>query len=202
MRKWFFKWRGALMVPLAIIILLLGKPTPASFFAGIAVALLGEALRIWGVGYAGKTTRGEEVKAPCLVTAGPFAHVRNPLYLGNAITGLGFTVMACGAAPPFVVALLMILFLLFYVTVYGTIIPLEEEFLRETFGDPYSEYCSHVPRIVPRLSPYEKKQGTFSWMPIKSGESETLVLFALFSLIMLGKVPQWGGVLLQRIFPS
>lgn len=186
-RKWFFKMRGALMVPLAIVVLILGMPVYASFAAGLIIALAGEALRIWGVGYAGKTTRSHEIKAPQLVTAGPFAYVRNPLYLGNAITGLGFIIMACGAVKPWTAATLWILYFLSYSMVYGTIIPVEEEYLKETFSETYIEYFNGVPRIIPRLSPYGNKQGTFSWSPVLSGEMETIIIFILFCAAMILK---------------
>jgi protein-S-isoprenylcysteine O-methyltransferase Ste14 len=188
LRTWFFKWRGALMVPLAIIILILGKPIPLSFTIGIVIALLGELLRIWGVGYAGKTTRALEIKAPFLVTAGPYAYVRNPLYIGNALTGLGFVIMACGGIPWTTRAILASLYLIFYVVVYGTIIPQEEDYLKTTFGDIYTQYCSNVGRVLPRLAPYKDRQGTFSWAPVFKGETETLIMFTLFSAIMAFKL--------------
>jgi protein-S-isoprenylcysteine O-methyltransferase Ste14 len=187
-RTWFFKWRGALMIPLAIIVLYVGAPVLVSYMAGLAVALIGEAMRIWGVGYAGKTTRAQEIKAPFLVTAGPYAYVRNPLYLGNALTGLGFVIMACGALPWAMRALLICLYLLFYGIVYGTIIPQEEAYLSETFGETYDEYCKNVPRIIPRITPYSQKQGTFSWSPIWIGEIQTLIMFIIFSVIMTLKM--------------
>jgi protein-S-isoprenylcysteine O-methyltransferase Ste14 len=180
------------MVPLAIIVLYMGEPVLASYLAGIVIALIGEAIRIWGVGYAGKTTRAQEIKAPFLVTAGPFAFVRNPLYLGNALTGFGFVIMACGALPWALRAFLVCLYLLFYGIVYGTIIPQEEAYLRETFGETYINYCNNVPRIVPRFTPYPQRQGTFSWTPVWKGEIQTLIMFIIFSVIMT----------LKMIFPT
>ncbi|MHC9542451.1 MAG: isoprenylcysteine carboxylmethyltransferase family protein [Vulcanimicrobiota bacterium] len=201
MRQWFFKWRGALMVPLAVVIIVFGKPTFASYIIGIIIASVGELIRVWGVGYAGKTTRAQEVKAPFLVTAGPYAYVRNPLYLGNAITGLGFVLMACLGISSWKISLILwILYLLFYITVYGTIIPLEEEFLKKTFGDTYTEYCREVPPVFPAFKPYAKQQGTFSWTPVMKGESQTLIMFFLFSVIMALKIPEIGAPLYSK-FP-
>lgn len=188
-RKWFFKMRGTLMLPLAIIVLLIGKPTPLSYAIGFAIACIGEAIRIWGVGYAGRTTRSNEIVAPHLVTAGPYAYLRNPLYLGNALTGLGFIVIACGSASFQERVFLSIFYVLSYSLVYGVIIPEEELFLRETFQDTYVEYMKKVPRIVPRLTPYKEKQGNFSWSPVLSGEIQTMVMFILFSVLMLLKMP-------------
>jgi len=96
MREWVFRWRGYVLIPSAALVLALCRPTKESFLLGLLVAALGEALRIWGVGYSGTTTRESRVIAPQLVTAGPYAYVRNPLYVGNFITAFGFVIVGCG----------------------------------------------------------------------------------------------------------
>ena len=68
-RTLVFKNRGALLVPVALVLLVFGRPSPASAIIGVAIAALGELLRIWAVGYSGVTTRAEIVTAPTLVTA-------------------------------------------------------------------------------------------------------------------------------------
>lgn len=200
MRSFFFKHRGMFFIPLAILIFLLGKPTLLSFGIGIFVAILGEIIRIWGVGYAGVTTRKDNVAAPFLVTAGPFAFVRNPLYVGNTITGLGFTIIACGQTNLIITAVFFALWAIFYFAVYGIIIPYEEAFLKETFGQPYQEYCEQVPRLIPSFKPYPKSQGHFDSKAIMAAESRTLIQFAIFALIMFFKLP--NGLLYEKLFFS
>src|SRR6201996_8802882 len=77
-----------------------GKPSAFSIATGLPLAFAGEALRMWAVGYSGVTTRGDTVTAPALVTAGPYAYVRNPLYVGNALTGAGFALAFPGRNDP------------------------------------------------------------------------------------------------------
>ena len=61
---------------------------------GGIVIISGEFLRFWGVAYAGSLTRTTtSVKANELITIGPFAHVRNPLYIGNILIYLGFGII-------------------------------------------------------------------------------------------------------------
>lgn len=177
-----------MLIPSAVLVVVLCHPTPESFVAGLVVALLGEALRCWGVGYSGTTTRESRVIAPQLVTAGPYAHLRNPLYLGNFITALGFLVVGSGGIDWSLRLALGAVIVVSYFTVYGIIIPLEEEYLGRMFGDAYTEYMKHVPRIVPRLVPYESRQGTFKWGVIKNAEIHTLILFTLIAGILFGKM--------------
>lgn len=188
MRAWCFRWRGYLFVPIAVIVLLLARPTLPSYLCGLAVALAGEAIRIWGVGYAGQTTRESAVTAPALVTAGPYAYVKNPLYVGNFVTALGFFVMAAGGLPAIVQAGLLLLVACWYFMVYGLIIPLEEAYLSRTFGEAYRAYSAAVPRVVPRLSPYPERQGRFRWSAIARAEIHTIILLAAVSALMALKI--------------
>src|SRR5208283_1530212 len=91
-----FKNRGLLLAIPAAMLALFGRPSATSVALGIPVAIAGELIRCWAVGYSGVTTRGDHVEAPRLVTAGPYAYVRNPLYVGNFITALGFAVAYTG----------------------------------------------------------------------------------------------------------
>jgi hypothetical protein len=86
-----------------------------------------------------------------LATTGPYAHTRNPLYLGSILIALGFLVAArnvwIGLA-----ALAMFAF------VYLPVIRAEEQYLSSAFPD-YKDYAGHVPRLWPRLTPYRTGGG-------------------------------------------
>lgn len=192
MREWVFKWRGALLIPAGLSVYLFGKPTRESFALGVLIALLGEAVRMWGVGYSGVTTRHDEVIAPRLTTAGPYAYVRNPLYLGNCITAVGFYVAACGAASMPVRVALAVLMVVLYGGVYGAIIPLEEAYLGQTFGAEYAEYCKRVPRLIPNLTPYADPQGRFDWQVIPRAEVHTIGLLLVVGVLFFLKLLGWG----------
>ncbi|MEQ8169491.1 MAG: isoprenylcysteine carboxylmethyltransferase family protein [Candidatus Eremiobacterota bacterium] len=188
MRNFIFKYRGILLLPPAFIILVFGKPSVISFLAGSLLIFAGELLRVWGVGYAGKTTRSDHVEAPFLVTAGPYSYVRNPLYAGNFLIGLGFSIMAAGGVT-YQVGLFIVLFFIFSAfIVYGTIIPLEEAFLNEKFGEDFVNYKNYVPRIFPWKKPYETRKGIFSWEPVKTGEIHTFIYLGLAYVIFLFKL--------------
>lgn len=147
-RDFFFKYHSYTPIPLIIAALVLARTTPASFAAGLLIALIGESIRLWSVRYAGSATRTTgEVGADVLVTDGPYGHLRNPLYLGNFLLSFGILIMAWPWMP-----WLMVIFLLLFYVQYRAIISLEEEFLRNKFGAQYGEYEENVPSVFPRLT--------------------------------------------------
>jgi protein-S-isoprenylcysteine O-methyltransferase Ste14 len=190
LRRWVFRWRGYVLVPTALLVVFFCRPTLTSFVLGLCIAMAGEGLRIWGVGYSGVTTRSSKVVAPRLVTAGPYAYVRNPLYVGNFLTALGFSVVGFGGIDWLTRLLLLGLLVASYATVYGIIIPLEEEYLERTFGASYAEYMRLVPRVLPRLKPYPQAEGSFEWRNIKHAEIHTIALFTLVFLFMCMRLVQ------------
>ncbi|MDZ7292511.1 MAG: isoprenylcysteine carboxylmethyltransferase family protein [candidate division KSB1 bacterium] len=152
LRKFFFEYRSYTPIPLLLAILILADSSPASLACGFVLVLLGESLRIWAVRHAGGATRttGGPGAGAELITHGPFAHVRNPLYLGNFILSLGFCIMAWAWMP-----WMFFVFLVLFGLQYGLIVSLEEERLRQHFGQAYENYFQHVPRFIPRLRPFQ-----------------------------------------------
>jgi protein-S-isoprenylcysteine O-methyltransferase Ste14 len=142
LRKTIFKYRGLVWGIFAAAVLVF----PVSFSASraiVSVPLLaaGQVLRFWAAGFIPKY-RTLTVGAPTLVTSGPYAWVRNPLYAGNGIMGLGWSVMA-GFAWCAVFAAV-------YFALYGlVIIPFEESFLSDRFGEEYERYRRSTPSVMP-----------------------------------------------------
>lgn len=118
---------------------LLAGPTRASLTIGVVLSLAGLALRAWS---AGTIHKGET-----LTTSGPYAFIRNPLYVGSFLIGAGLAV-AGGSW------LWLVLFLGFFVALYGPTVAAEAARLTETFGHRYVEYAAQVPAFFPRLKPF------------------------------------------------
>jgi hypothetical protein len=113
------------------------EPKPAAIAWSLALVLPGVWLRGYAAGYVKKNRE--------LTQTGPYAYVRNPLYLGSILIAAGFAL----ALLSWVVALaLACMFLLIYVPVIAS----EERFLRVTFP-AFADYCRRVPRLIPRLTP-------------------------------------------------
>jgi len=164
-----------------------GKPNAFSIALGLPLAFAGEAIRCWAVGYSGTTTRGDTLAAPRLVTAGPYAHVRNPLYLGNFLTALGFTVAFTGGNAPLVRAGLAVLVLGIMLAVYVTIVPYEEAYLLQTFGQAYKDYAARVPAVIPLAASAQPQQGRYDPSVIGRAESRTFVTFGLMLAVLAFK---------------
>ncbi len=141
-----FRWRGYTGALFFLLAFWLGKPTLRSWVLGLLLLALGVLLRWISVAYSGPTTRASTLTAPELVISGPYAHVRNPIYLGNFLIGLGMLWMLAGWSP-----WLNILFTFLFWLQYGLIVQAEEAFLHGKFGEAYQRYREHVPRFIPRL---------------------------------------------------
>jgi hypothetical protein len=105
---------------------------------GIFVCFVGASLRYWASGFLRKDTRP--------AVGGPYAWVRNPLYLGTYL-------MAVGAAMAVSQWALLIVISVVFAMIYHFIILEEEVKLEKIFGKPYVTYCQLVPRFFPRPWP-------------------------------------------------
>ena len=185
--SFIFGRRGTLLAIPAVVLAALGKPSAFSIAAGLPLAFLGEAVRMWAVGYSGVTTRGDTVTAPALVTAGPYAHVRNPLYAGNFLTAVGFAIAYTGKNSAAARLLLAGGALATMLAVYAVIVPHEEEYLRRTFGEAFDDYVQRVPPIVPRLEPSEPQHGSYDPEVIGRAESRTFATFGAMLAVLAFK---------------
>ncbi len=145
----------------------------------IALVLLGLALRAWSGGCAGAHTRNATIEAPQLVTGGPYAFVRNPIYLASIILGLGMVGLL---GDPWMLGLYVAVFIF----LYTSIVPAEEAFLRKTFPEEFARYCAHVPRMIPRLSAWgEAKPVVFARSAIFGEARLGLVLVGIYAFMRL-----------------
>jgi len=178
-----FRQRGLLVALLALYGMLYARPTSAGLWHGLSWALLGEGLRLWAIGYSGEPTRGLQLDAPQLVTAGPYAHVRNPLYVGNLLNSLG--VLIASFFPWDIPRILGI-----WLGVAGLYLFLgnhEEKFLNRLFGAEYEEYRRQVPAWWPKPRGYAKPNGQFCPRRCLRFERTSLVWWCLIWLVLAVK---------------
>jgi protein-S-isoprenylcysteine O-methyltransferase Ste14 len=179
-----FKYRSYTPIPFVIIMLIFENATVTSLVGGFIVALAGEFIRLWGVSWAGSETRTTGgVGGTFLVISGPFAHVRNPLYIGNILMYLGLGIMSMSLFP-----YLQILAILFFIMQYQFIVKEEEEFLVKKFGSDYKKYLQNVPRFRWRMTPYineSVKQPEFKLLKGIKSETRTLQAFCITALLIV-----------------
>jgi protein-S-isoprenylcysteine O-methyltransferase Ste14 len=185
-RQKIFELRSYTPIPFIILMLVYARPTPVSLVVGFCLALAGEAIRFWGVSIAGTETRTTgPVGGTHLFIDGPFAYVRNPLYVGNMMMYLGVGIMSNALMP-----YLVVLAYGFFVFQYTMIVSKEEEYLRGAFGDEYERYVQNVGRFIPRLTPYEGEHSFHRGADVLRGlqsERRTLQAFAAltFTIVVL-----------------
>jgi len=173
------RWRVPLGFACAAVFILLAKPAFATLAAGGAVSLVGLALRAWAAGHIRKNDR--------LAVSGPYAHTRNPLYLGSFLLGLGFTV---AAGRPL---LLGGLFAALFLGIYLPVMRVEAATLAELFGEEFRRYAREVPLFFPRPTPYRPGGGE----PTKFDAS--LYLRYREYRAALGLLVAWGVLVLKAV---
>lgn len=183
-RRILFKYRSYTPIPFLVLMFIYQWINIWSLIIGFIIALSGELLRLWGVSYAGSETRTTgSVGGSSLVISGPFAYVRNPLYVGNMLLYFGIGIMSFAAFP-----YLQILALIFFYLQYKLIILEEEEYLKKHFSDAYARYFKSVPRFFPRLTPYKDNELKQPQLNLKSGlrsERRTLQAFSFVVITLI-----------------
>ena len=166
------RWRVRMGFVAGALVIFLARPTPRSLLYGLPLAVIGEAARLWAAGHIEKTQR--------LATGGPYAHSRNPLYLGTLLMAGG---VAVAAASPWAVAGLVLYLAVFY----PALIRSEAAFLRAKFGAAYDEWSRDVPLLLPRLTPGGPRLSRFEWQRVRSNREwrTALALPAVVALLCL-----------------
>ena len=181
-----FKYRSYTPIPFLILMLIFENASVSSLVIGFVIALTGELIRLWGVSWAGSETRTTGgVGGSFLVISGPFAHVRNPLYVGNILLYFGIGIMSMSLFP-----YLQIVALLFFVFQYFVIVKEEEGYLIKTFGEDYKKYFNNVPRFLWRFSSYKNEsipQPEFNLSKGLKSETRTLQAFGFVALLIVIK---------------
>jgi len=178
------KTRFVVVYPAVTLVFVFAKTSEATMLWGALLVLAGEGIRIWANGFIGHNkvnrTCKNEGEAPIgkLITAGPYAYVRHPLYLGTFIILLG----VCLAAGKILFALL---FPLVFCLVYNQKMNEEDRLLLDELGPEYDFYKKTVPKWIPRIGRYCKNHGIWSWQGIRASKEWKTVLWIIVLFIVL-----------------
>jgi protein-S-isoprenylcysteine O-methyltransferase Ste14 len=130
-----------------------------AFVAGCCLVALAWALRVWAFGHLDKNEH--------MVTTGPYAHTRNPAYLGSFLAMVGIA-LAAGNAETTRGRLVWGLAAGLCVAFFACYLPrtCEREYtrLRRLFGPDLDQHAANVPDFLPRLRPWRSGDSRrFSW---------------------------------------
>ena len=145
--EWAVKLRQPISIAVILACLALLIATPPSWPNNSVVSLLADTLgfvlivlaafgRIWSSLYI------SGYKEDRIVAEGPYALVRNPLYVCSFLGALG---MGLATKHLLVLAIIVCAFLLYY----PLVVLAEERNLQRKFGQVYEEYANRVPRFFP-----------------------------------------------------
>jgi protein-S-isoprenylcysteine O-methyltransferase Ste14 len=149
------------------------RPSWTSIAGGIALACIGLVIRALASGQVKKDRE--------LTTTGPYAFVRNPLYLGSILLGIGFAIAARD--------IWIGIFLVFYfVLIYLPVIRGEQSYLRSTFPG-YASYTQQVPSLVPRTLWFSGITNGFSReLYFRHREYNSLLGAAAITAVLIAKI--------------
>ncbi|MCB9838659.1 MAG: hypothetical protein H6813_04910 [Phycisphaeraceae bacterium] len=204
---WMFRWRSYLpLVMLALCLVALvemrahredNSLTIAWEALSFLVSGAGLGVRVLTIGHTPRRTSGRNTRhqvAEKINTTGMYSVVRNPLYLGNFIVGLGAAMFTRIWWVALIYALLFFLY-------YERIILAEESFLRSRFGERYTRWASRTPAFIPRLSGYVRPELPFCLKTVLrreyNGMFVVVLVFALlefFDSLVLRPTPQISAV--------
>jgi protein-S-isoprenylcysteine O-methyltransferase Ste14 len=160
-----------------LVLFLIARPVTGPFFtAGFLLIALGEALRLWAAGHIRKAAQ--------LATDGPYALVRNPLYLGSLLLSCGFATMCTSARHWLSTVFVWAAVAATFGWLYREKIAMEEEDLRGRFGEVFDDYRRAVPAMVPTGEGLARafESASFSW-PLALKNKEHRTVLALLGLI-------------------
>ncbi len=143
---------------------------------GVSLIFLGQLLRVSARGHKSENSKSGKK----LIQDGPYSLVRNPMYLGIILIGLGVVLFILEFWA-------FVLFVLLFAFRYWELFVKEEKMLAEVFGKQYSVYKKNVPRIIPKLSDICGKE-IRTYLPLKLAwfkrESLSIVLVLAVCLLI------------------
>ena len=130
----------------AAVLLIFAVPTVTSLVAGSIVAAVGLLIRAWASGHIRK--------GATLAVTGPYAHTRNPLYLGSLFLAVGFSIAGGVWWLPILGAVL-------FLGIYIPVLSVEADDMRRQFHSEYDEYAANAPILIPRATPWRRDDGNW-----------------------------------------
>jgi protein-S-isoprenylcysteine O-methyltransferase Ste14 len=146
------------------------NPSVRSLCVGGTIALTGGLLRLWAAGHIDK--------GRVLAQGGPYAHTRNPLYLGSSIMALGVLLAGRGYW-------LILPFCACFFAFYYPVMKAEELELTQSHGDEFRRYTRRVPLFLPGLGGETRGASAFLWSRVRKNREHRTMAGLLLTVAFL-----------------
>jgi protein-S-isoprenylcysteine O-methyltransferase Ste14 len=160
-----------------------GGTTCIPYIGTLLFYALGIALRIRARQFIGQHTRGNTHEAATLVTTGPYAHMRHPLYTSNTYIALGAIFFHLGVSGLFHVFIIAIALFEY------ALARAEDRFLEEKFGDTWRAWAQRTPMTTANIEALfcRNSGGSPARTVLQAfrADTSTWFWFVFFNLIMV-----------------
>ncbi len=164
----------------AFLLVVFARPNPVGMIIGIILIVVGEGIRIWAAGHLQKNE--------ILTTTGPYAYVKNPLYIGTILITTGFCIFA---DQIYLLAAVTFAFCFHYIPYKKRV---EGDRLKKVFGDRFDDYDQKVPDYIPRSTPYSNEKGSWQFKCFIENSEEGILLIIIAGIILILSRPYWGAI--------
>jgi protein-S-isoprenylcysteine O-methyltransferase Ste14 len=161
----------------ALLLVIFAKPQYPGILIGMVLIFLGEGIRIWAAGHLQKN----EV----LTVTGPYAYVKNPLYIGSILITAGFCILADSV---YLLAAAFFMFCFHYIPYKKKV---EGDRMKKIFGSQFEDYDGKVPDYLPRWTPYSNEKISWQFRCFIENSEEGILLIILAGIVLILSRPYW-----------
>jgi len=162
----------------ALLLVIFAKPQFPGILIGMILIFFGEGIRIWAAGHLQKN----EV----LTVTGPYAYVKNPLYIGSILITAGFCILADS------IYLLVAAFFMFCFHYIPHKKRVEGDRMKKIFGSQFEDYDGKVPDYLPRWTPYSEEKASWQFRCFIENSEEGIFLIILAGIVLILSRPYWS----------
>lgn len=164
----------------ALLLVIFAKPNFPGMVIGMILITMGEGLRVWAAGHLQKNE--------ILTVTGPYAYVKNPLYIGTILITTGFCILANNI---YLLAVSTFMFCFHYIPYKKKI---EGDRLKKIFGSQFEDYDEKVPEYLPRWKPYSKEKIPWQYKCFIENSEEGILLIIIAGILLVLSRPFWSSV--------
>jgi len=164
----------------AVLLILFAKPHQPGMIIGTILIIVGESIRIWAAGHLQKNET--------LTVTGPYAYVKNPLYIGTILITTGFSILADNI---YLLAIATLSFCFHYIPYKKRV---EGDRLRKIFGDRYEDYDQKVPEYIPTWTPYSGEKRVWQLKCFTENSEGGILFLVVVGILLILSRPFWGAL--------